>query len=155
VRSATGAAIGGAGALAASMSAGCSANSCRASRQSMIVFITLMLAVACAKPKMCCNGKPCGDGCIELTKRCTKTVGTAICKLDGNCACETVADKAWQHWSSSGTFSGRHDFKAALAPLVGSGDDPWTLKLYSCFRSGGSLRRCVEQSVWGSAKTEL
>ena len=97
-----------------------------------------VLLVACAAAKQCCNGKPCGNTCISMKKKCTVlTTGSATCRLGKGCGCESIAHEAWEAWKGS------RDFKAALQPLVGHDDDPWMMVLYKCFSGGFKMYECL------------
>merc|ERR1711934_52394 len=115
----------------------------------LLLCITLGHA-AKATNRQCCNGKPCGDTCISLTRECLQPLGSASCKRGNGCSCESIAGKAWTAWKRMPKDPPKHKFKEAIEPLVGDKKDPWMLGLYNCFADGAlTAQQCIARSLLG------
>jgi hypothetical protein len=123
-----------------------------------LLLLVIVGAGAKDNGKKCCGGKPCGDSCISMKKRCTKGEGSAVCKLGNGCACEEAASNAWEQWErlrKANPHEPTRSFKDALRALVGDDNDPWMSALWRCFLKHGSFSNCLLAVMIAPDRSEL
>ena len=105
----------------------------RQSMRSSVAAVLLMMIVADAKPKQCCDGQPCGDSCISLKSRCSKGAGAAVCKRGAGCPCEFASSRGAPYKVTGEGWKAReYDVP----------DEPWLVKLHRCIDEGGAIIEC-------------